>query len=132
MPSNQPNRPQQEPPSQPAKRSREAQYQAHQDAKRLASLEKVETWLKAQQHDDILDLIENQEGTGELIARANAQIRLMAEACDAGRLDEAERLRADMMADLCDWLRKHVLDSQLDADKLEFVFNLTGRFVRDN
>ncbi|CEL09683.1 hypothetical protein ASPCAL12816 [Aspergillus calidoustus] len=132
MSSKQLNVAEQEPPSQRAKRSWEAQYQEHQNAKRLASLEKVETWLKAQQCDDILDLIENQEGTSELIARANAQIRLMAEACDAGRLDEAERLRADMMAGLCDWLRKHAQDSGMDADRVEFVFNLTGRFVRDN
>ncbi|KAL3447254.1 hypothetical protein BJX65DRAFT_308310 [Aspergillus insuetus] len=77
-----------------------------EQAERRASIEKVEIWLKMQEGEKVLDLVEKL-GPREAIVRANAQIRLMLEACEAGEMDDARRIRDEMMAELAEWVRIH-------------------------
>jgi hypothetical protein len=77
-----------------------------EQAERRASIEKVQKWLKMQEGEQVLDLVEKL-GPREVIVRANGQIRLMLEACEAGKMDEARRIRDEMMDELSEWVRIH-------------------------
>jgi hypothetical protein len=77
-----------------------------EQAERRASIEEVEKWLKMQEGEKVLDLVEKL-GPRKVIVRANSQIRLMIEACEAGKMDEARRLRDEMLAELSEWGRIH-------------------------
>jgi erythromycin esterase-like protein len=77
-----------------------------EQAERRASIEKVQKWLQMQEAEKVLELVEKL-GPREVIVRANAQIRLMLEACEAGKMDEARRIRDEMMAELAEWVRIH-------------------------